>query len=792
MVCHVLAATARVQADDRDDVGPGGPLAGRARPGGAHLARHLGQDRPGGPRVPVEQRVEGRTRHLDETRVPAGADTRRPRLAGEQRELAHDRPRGQRPQQPVALDHLQATAAQQVRRPGRVAFTDQPLPRVQVEPAAGLGQGDAGILGERGHERDVVQADRRSGPERFGREVLGLGQQQQRRAVLDVLVVRAGRHLADRQGDERDEDERDDRQHPAVPEGGHDARAGGVAHDQDEDRDAQHAAELAGAGDEGRRRRVPTPGHRGEGCAAEQRQGGAHPDARQDLARQPLGPEGRLEADHLVVPEVGAGPHQRAGDDQDPVPHPLGERSEPGGHHRSHQRARHQRQARTQDVVPPHVLEPQDVGQQVGVEAEARQDGRGTRRPEGPDAHERRVDDRRTVAQRAPHEQRGEEGGEQERAQDPRAAPAPVVALDDAQVQQRQGARQQQRTRDVRHDAAARRPALHDRTTRGHDGEHAERQVDQERPAPPAELDQGTAHRRPQAGGHGGRRSPQPDGVRPPVTRERLDHDGQRGRHEHRRSQRLEDAAGHEELQGGGRRTPQRRQREEGDAADVRTPPPDQVREPPAHHQERREHDVVGVEHPRQRGDRRLGERLPDRRERDVHDGRVEERQERAEARDQQDSGRCDPTGDVLGHRFSSLRDVRRVDTLSRADPRRKRALACLHGQSRPHRPRGRPGRTRVRALGADQGARGQLGAQPALAPGGQVRRHRARLRPRRRGSMRWSPTCSRSASTASTSSSSARTNRPSASPSGSASSSSAPTTRASSPRSPRPSPPTG
>ena len=160
------------------------------------------------------------------------------------------------------------------------------------------------------------------------------------------------------------------------------------------------------------------------------------------------------------------------------------------------------------------------------------------------------------------------------------------------------------------------------------------------------------------------------------------------------------------------------------------TPPPDQVREPPAHHQERREHDVVGVEHPRQRGDRRLGERLPDRRERDVHDGRVEERQERTEARDQQDSGRCDPTGDVLGHRFSSLRDVRRVDTLSRADPRRKRALACLHGQSRPHRPRGRPGRTRVRALGADQGARGQLGAQPALAPGGQVRRHRARLRP--------------------------------------------------------------
>ena len=111
-------AAARVQADDGDDMGPGGRSAARARPGGAHLARHLGQDRPGRPWVPVEQRVEGRARHLDQARVPAGTDPRRPRLTGEQRQLAHDRPRCQRPEQPVALDDLQAAAAQQVRRPG--------------------------------------------------------------------------------------------------------------------------------------------------------------------------------------------------------------------------------------------------------------------------------------------------------------------------------------------------------------------------------------------------------------------------------------------------------------------------------------------------------------------------------------------------------------------------------------------------------------------------------------------------------------------------------------------------
>ena len=78
------------------------------------------------------------------------------------------------------------------------------------------------------------------------------------------------------------------------------------------------------------------------------------------------------------------------------------------------------------------------------------------------------------------------------------------------------------------------------------------------------------------------------------------------------------------------------------DARDERPAAAEQVGEAAAHDEEGREDDVVGVEDPGQAGDGRRRERLPDRGEGDVDDGRVEEGQEGAEAGDQQDprSGR--------------------------------------------------------------------------------------------------------------------------------------------------------
>ena len=110
-------------------------------------------------------------------------------------------------------------------------------------------------------------------------------------------------------GDQRHQHERDDREQPAVAQRVDDPGPVGVADDQHQDRDAQHAAELSRAGHQGRRRRVAASGYGGDGGARQQRQAVAPtPDSRQHLARQPLGPEGRLQPDHLVVPEVARPP----------------------------------------------------------------------------------------------------------------------------------------------------------------------------------------------------------------------------------------------------------------------------------------------------------------------------------------------------------------------------------------------------------------------------------------------------------------------------------------------------
>ena len=66
---------------------------------GAHLSRHLGEHGPGRSLVAVEQPVERHARHLDQRRVPACPHTGGPRLAGEQRELAHDGTWRQGPEQ---------------------------------------------------------------------------------------------------------------------------------------------------------------------------------------------------------------------------------------------------------------------------------------------------------------------------------------------------------------------------------------------------------------------------------------------------------------------------------------------------------------------------------------------------------------------------------------------------------------------------------------------------------------------------------------------------------------------
>ena len=81
-----------------------------------------------------------------------------------------------------------------------------------------------------------------------------------------------------------------------------------------------------------------------------------------------------------------------------------------------------------------------------------------------------------------------------------------------------------------------------------------------------------------------------------------------------------------------------RRDREDRDPGDEGPAPADEVGQPAAEDERRGEDDVVRVEDPRQLGDRRPREGLADRREGDVDDRRVEEGEEGAEARDEEDA----------------------------------------------------------------------------------------------------------------------------------------------------------
>ncbi len=100
-------------------------------------------------------------------------------------------------------------------------------------------------------------------------------------------------------------------------------------------------------------------------------------------------------------------------------------------------------------------------------------------------------------------------------------------------------------------------------------------------------------------------------------------------------------------------RAQQRGDREDLQAEDEHPPAPEQVGDPPGGHEEGREHDVVGVQDPRQRGDRRASERARDVGEGDVDDRRVDERDGRAERGDGQHRPRRGPAA-RRRHRRSS------------------------------------------------------------------------------------------------------------------------------------------
>ena len=78
----------------------------------------------------------------------------------------------------------------------------------------------------------------------------------------------------------------------------------------------------------------------------------------------------------------------------------------------------------------------------------------------------------------------------------------------------------------------------------------------------------------------------------------------ERRRHQQRRARRLQHPRRHQDRDRPRQPAQTRRDHEQRQPDEEQPPPPEQIREPPRRHQQRGEDDVVGVQHPRQPGDR--------------------------------------------------------------------------------------------------------------------------------------------------------------------------------------------
>ena len=207
--------------------------------------------------------------------------------------------------------------------------------------------------------------------------------------------------------------------------------------------------------------------------------------------------------------------------------------------------------------------------------------------------------------------------------------PAPVVALDDAEGDQRQPERQHQRPGKVGQPAVrdrplgqARRPASRIAAPSGRLTRKTRRQSESSTRAPPRV---GPGRRRRRRGG-----APEADSRRAPLDREAVEDDRQRGRGDQRRADSLQDAEGDQRLE---RRRHRAEQAGGGEAGDAEQEDPlvaEAVGEAAGRHQQRRDHDEVAVEHPGEGATIGPGKGRRDVRKGDVDDRRVEKGDEGA------------------------------------------------------------------------------------------------------------------------------------------------------------------
>ena len=211
-------------------------------------------------------------------------------------------------------------------------------------------------------------------------------------------------------------------------------------------------------------------------------------------------------------------------------------------------------------------------------------------------------------------------GGQREGAEDEGRGPAARLALDQRVGQREQRHRRGQQAGYVEPARHRGVPRLIDVAQGDGEGDHADRHVDEEDPAPVQVLADHAAERRAEGQGQGADGGPDADGrgALPDVGESGHD-DGQRGRHQQRRAHALDGAAGDEHLAAAGQPGGQRGQREQRQAAEEDPAPPVHVGEPAAGQQQPGHREQVAADHPLQPGHRQV-QAVLDGRDRHVDD----------------------------------------------------------------------------------------------------------------------------------------------------------------------------
>jgi len=254
---------------------------------------------------------------------------------------------------------------------------------------------------------------------------------------------------------------------------------------------------------------------------------------------------------------------------------------------------------------------------------------------------------------------RGDEEGD-----DQRAGEAALVGLDEPVDQAGQGRTEHDEPGPVGPGAAT---GLGLRDLRGddHDRDHADRQVDQEDPAPGQRRGQQPAQQRADRDGEPGDRAPDAERRAALPTAERACQQSQRHREHDRPADTLQ-ATGQLQHERRRRHPAQHgRDREHGEPHQVHATAAEHVGQAPGGEQQCGQRQGVGVHHPLEAGEARPQVGL-DVRERDVHDRHVQQQHEGPEAdRDQRPPARrvrCGvpgPTGAALGRTCLRLTGLR-------------------------------------------------------------------------------------------------------------------------------------